>query len=74
METEPYVLGIEELGEILHDQEIIGKMLNDQEKENMDNFILNEVLEQGNKSEQVQTDSEEAKRQSNQVCLYFTVL
>ena len=72
METEPYVLGIEELGQLLHDQENIGKILHDKGKDSMDTFILEEVLGQDNIQVEVQKqDPEEEKRKSKQVCLFF---
>ena len=69
METEPHVIGIDELTALLDEQEAIGKTLppgNNQVE--MENLILDEILADQGSSMEVKVEVKTAK-QSNQVCL-----
>lgn len=69
METEPHVIGLDELAALLDEQEAIGKTLppgNNQDK--IDNFILDEILGDQGSAMEVKVEVKTAK-QSNQVCL-----
>ena len=65
METEPHVIGMDELAAILDEQEAIGKTLPQVE---MDYNILDEILTAQGSSMEVKVEVKTAK-QSNQVCL-----
>ena len=65
METEPHVIGMDDLAALLDEQEKIGKTLK-KETEEMNTFILNEVLEQ-KPTVKVEMKIQTAE-QSNQVC------
>ena len=69
METEPHVIGIDELAALLDEQEAIGKTLppgNNQVE--MDYNISDEILSAQGSSMEVKVEVKTAK-QSNQVCL-----
>ena len=69
METDPHVIGIDELAALLDEQEAIGKTLppgNNQVE--MDNLILDEILADQGSSMEVKVKVKTAK-QSNQVYL-----
>ena len=69
METEPHVIGIDELAALLDEQEAIGKTLHPWKNQvEMDNFILDEILDAQGSSMEVKVEVKTAK-QSNQVCL-----
>ena len=65
METEPHVIGMYDLAALLEEQEKIGKTLK-KETEEMNTFILNEVLEQ-KPTLKVEVKIQTAE-QGNQVC------
>ena len=69
METEPHVIGIDELAALLDEQEAIGKTLpHGNNQVEMDNYILDEILGSQGSSMEVKVEVKTAK-QSNQVCL-----
>ena len=69
METEPHVIGIDELAALLDEQEAIGKTLSPRNNQvEMDNLILDEILSAQGSSMEVKVEVKTAKR-SNQVCL-----
>ena len=72
IETEPYVLDIEELGQVLDEQEALQKIMETTDSNQMDTFLLEEVLVSKPDPAATVKRSTEAK-QSNQVCLYFGI-
>ena len=69
METEPHVIGIDELAALLDDQEAIGKTLpHGNNQVEMDYNILDEILSAQGSSMEVKVEVKTAK-QSNQFCL-----
>ena len=69
METEPHVIGIDELAALLDEQEAIEKTLPPGTNQvEMDNLILDEILADQGSSIEVKVEVKTAK-QSNQVCL-----
>ena len=69
METEPHVIGIDELAALLDEQEAIGKTLpHGNNQVEMDYNILDEILSAQGSSLEVKVEFKTAK-QSNQVCL-----
>ena len=77
METEPHVIGLDDLAELLDEQEAIGKTLHPGNNPvQMDNFILDKTLDVQGSSMEVKVEVKTAK-QSNQVCLdlfeYFLI-
>ena len=76
METEPYVMDMNELGILLDEQEKIGKTFqNTAQREDMDKFLLEEVLGENRSFQQPEVEVQiRTTEQSNQVCyisLYF---
>ena len=68
METEPHVIGIDELAALLDEQEAIGKTLpHGNNQVEMDYNILDEILSAQGPSMEVKVEVKTAK-QSNQVC------
>ena len=69
METEPHVIGIDELAALLDKQEAIGKHLpHGNNQVEMDYNILDEILSAQGSSMEVKVEVKTAN-QSNQVCL-----
>ena len=69
MESEPHVIGIDELAALLYEQEAIGKTLpHGNNQVEMDYNILDEILSAQGSSMEVKVEVKTAK-QSNQVCL-----
>ena len=69
METEPHVIGIDELAALLDEQEAIGKTLPPRNNQvEIDYNILDEILSTQGSSMEVKVEVKTAK-QSNQVCL-----
>ena len=69
METEPHVIGIDELAALLDEQEAIGKTLpHGNNQVEMDYNILDEIFSAQGSSMEVKVEVKTAK-QSNQVCL-----
>ena len=69
METEPHVIGLDELAALLDEQEAIGKTLpHGNNQVEMDYNILDEILTAQGSSMEVRVEVKTAK-QSNQVCL-----
>ena len=69
METEPHVIGLDELAALLDEQEAIGKILpHGNNQVEIDYNILDEILTAQGSSMEVKVEVKTAK-QSNQVCL-----
>ena len=69
METEPHVIGIDELAVLLDEQEAIGKTLpHGNNQVEMDNYILDEILGAQGSSMEVKVEVKTGK-QIYQVCL-----
>ena len=69
METEPHVIGLDELAALLDEQKAIGKTLpHGNNQVEMDYNILDEILTAQGSSMEVKVEVKTAK-QSNQVCL-----